>query len=63
MNGCWQTVWQISARRHETQCGDNHLTAHGLNVLQAFVSAEQDAAMEAVMGHVHMVIVTEDDDE
>jgi hypothetical protein len=50
MNG-WATVFDISARRHNTKQGMNHLTDHAAEVLQAFAQNEAANAMrDAIMG-------------
>lgn len=52
MNGHWNAVYEISARRHETNMGEHHLTEHGLSILQAFAQFEAEAAMRDAIGEL-----------
>lgn len=49
MNGSWQMVYDIAARRHETKMGEGHMTPHGLTVLQIFYLLEAQSAMVAAL--------------
>lgn len=48
--GAWGTVYAIAARRNETKQGEDHLTEHALETLQAFVMKEAQDAMQAALG-------------
>lgn len=51
----WGVVWEIAGRRHGTKIGEGHLTEHAHEVLQAFVMAEAQEAMQNAMGGVIII--------
>jgi len=53
MSGPWSTVWEIAAKRSHTKEGEDTLTEHGLEVLQAFAIHEQTKAMKDALGGVY----------
>ena len=51
MNGHWLAVFNISERRHDTNVGVDHLTAHGLEVLNRFAMEERAEAIADAFGY------------
>lgn len=53
MSGPWSTVWQIAAQRAQTMAGEDFLSDHAVEVLQAFAIKEQTDAMKDALGGVY----------
>lgn len=51
----WLTVWDIAKKRHGTNLGEDTLSEHSVQVLQAFVAHEQATAMRNALGGVYYV--------
>lgn len=54
---CWMTMYEIASKRHHTKLGENHLSENGLCILQGFVYAEKQMAMEAAVGEIVLTFV------
>lgn len=48
--GPWSTVYAIAGKRYATKMGDDSMSDHGYEILQAFVVMEQQAAMRQTIG-------------
>ena len=48
--GSWMTVWSIASKRYETNQGENTLSDHAMEILQAMVMIEQHEAMKDALG-------------
>lgn len=49
MSGPWSTVWDIASKRNATNEGNETLSDHALEVLQAFTMVEHAEAMSEAL--------------